>query len=166
MKKLFLIRHAKSDWSNEQLRDFNRPLNHRGKKNVSLIAKILKNKSVHPNLIISSPACRAKETTRQIMKKIAFDEVVYEKCLYEASLANTLEIIKLIPDEHNEVFIIGHNPSLNMLAFYLLEFNRNFPTCGVLEMTFETNTWKGIDKTNGKLISFEYPKKYCQKKSM
>ncbi len=69
MKKLHLIRHAKSDWSNPILDDFDRPLNKRGKKNAPFMGKILRDKGVNPDLIISSPAYRARETAKKNSKK-------------------------------------------------------------------------------------------------
>lgn len=160
MKKLYVIRHAKSDWSNPALDDFDRPLNKRGKKNASFIGRILRKKNIHPNLIISSPAYRARETARKIAKKIHFqNEIMYNENIYESSLKTILEIVNFIEDEHDEVFIVGHNPGLNMLAFYLIEFNKNLPTCGILEIEFDCESWREVNKRNAKLVSFEYPKK-------
>lgn len=160
MKKLFLIRHAKSDWSNKSLDDFDRPLNKRGKKNASLMGKLLRDKHIHPDLIISSPAYRARTTTKKIAKKINYqNDIMYNENLYEASLKTILEIVSFIEDENDEVFVISHNPGLNMLAFYLIDFNNNLPTCGILEINFECDSWREVKKNNAKFVSFEYPKK-------
>ena len=160
MKKLYLIRHAKSDWSNSSLDDFDRPLNNRGKKNAPFIGKILRTKNIHPDLIISSPAYRARETTRKIAKKINYkNEIMYNENIYEASLKTILEIVNFIDDEYDNVFIVGHNPGLNMLAFYLIDFNNNLPTSGVLEIEFNCKSWREVKKNNAKFVSFEYPKK-------
>lgn len=160
MKKLYLIRHAKSDWSNPSLDDFDRPLNKRGKKNAPFMGEVLFNKKVFPDLIISSPAYRARETAIQIASQISYhDEIMYNEYLYEASLKTILEIVNYIDDENDEVFLIGHNPGLNMLAFYLLDFNDNIPTCGILEIEFNCDTWREATKKNAKFVSFEYPKK-------
>lgn len=165
MKKLYLVRHAKSDWSNPSLDDFDRPLNLRGKKNAPFMGKILKKKKIKPDLIISSPAYRARETARKIAKKIRYlDEIMYNEHLYEASLKEILEIVTFIEDEYDEVFIVGHNPGLNTLAFYLVDFNENIPTSGILEIEFDSQTWREISKKNAKLVSFEYPKKNYAKK--
>lgn len=165
MKKLYLVRHAKSDWSNPSLDDFDRPLNQRGKKNAPFMGKVLKKKKIKPDLIISSPAYRARETARKIAKKIRYlDEIMYNEHLYEASLKEILEIVTFIEDEYDEVFIVGHNPGLNTLAFYLVDFNENIPTSGILEIEFNSQTWREINKKNAKLVSFEYPKKDYAKK--
>lgn len=164
MKKLYLIRHAKSDWSNHHLDDFDRPLSKRGKKNAPFMGKILRKKGIVPDLIISSPAYRARETTKKIAKKIGYyEEVMYNEFLYEANLKTILEIINYIEDENDDVFIVGHNPSLNMLGFYFVDFNDNLPTAGVLEIAFDCSSWRKVNKKNAKLVSFEYPKKNYSK---
>ena len=164
MKKLYLIRHAKSDWSNPSLDDYDRPLNKRGKKNAPKIGVYFNKRRIYPDLIISSPAYRARTTALKIAKKINYLELIeFNEHLYEASLKTILEIISFIEDENDDVFIIGHNPSLNMLAFYLVEFTKNIPTSGVLEIEFNCDSWREIKKSNAKLLSFEYPKKNYQK---
>ncbi len=160
MKKLYLIRHAKSDWSNPSLDDFDRPLNKRGNKNAPFMGRILRKKEVSPDLIISSPAYRARETAKKIAKKVNYrEEIMYNEYIYGASLPTILEIINFIEDEYDEVFLIGHNPGLNMLAFYLVDFNKNLPTCGIIEIEFDCQTWRDAVRKCAKLISFEYPKK-------
>ena len=160
MKKLYLIRHAKSDWSNPSLDDFDRPLNKRGKKNAPFMGKILNQKGISPDLIISSPAYRARNTAIKIAKKIKYhDEIIFNEYLYEASLKTILEIVNYIADEYDNVFIVGHNPGLNMLAFYLIDFNDNIPTSGVLEIEFNCDLWREASKRNANFVSFDYPKK-------
>ncbi|TLP36877.1 SixA phosphatase family protein [Arcobacter arenosus] len=163
MKKLFIIRHAKSDWSNPSLDDYDRPLSKRGKKNAPFMGKIIAKKDIVPDLIISSPAYRARETAKIIAEKVSYqEEILYNEYIYEASLKTLLEIINFIDDEYDDVFIFGHNPGLNMLAFYLIDFNENLPTCAVLEIEFDCESWREATKSNAKLISYEYPKKFKQ----
>ena len=161
MKKLYLIRHAKSDWSNSKLEDYDRPLNKRGERDAPLMASILKQKNANPDLIISSPAYRTKKTAKIIKKGIAYKgKIVYDQHLYEASLKTILELINYINDDYDKVFIIGHNPTLNLLAFYLTGFNDNIPTCGILEIDINCDRWREVNKRSSKLICFDYPKKY------
>ncbi len=84
---------------------------------------------------------------------------MYNEYIYEASLKTILEIINFIEDEYDDVILIGHNPGLNMLAFYLVDFNGNLPTSGVIEIEFDCKTWREASKNNAKFVSFEYPKK-------
>lgn len=163
MKRLYLIRHGKSDWANKNLEDFDRPLNQRGKKNAPFMGELLYKKNIFPDVIISSPAYRARETSKKIAKKIGYtEEIMYNEYLYDASLKTILDVITFIEDEYDDVFLIGHNPSLSLLAFYLVDFNENLPTCGILEIRFDCDSWREINKKNAQLVSFEYPKKIYQ----
>ncbi|MCT7553417.1 SixA phosphatase family protein [Aliarcobacter butzleri] len=162
MKKLILIRHAKSDWSNPFLDDFLRPLNKRGKKNAPLMAKVLKEKNIRPDLIISSPSIRTKQTLEYFIKELNYnDEVKLEESIYEAPYENLLKVIKDIPNIHKTVFLMGHNPGLCDLTNFLVDKNfENIPTCGIVEIDFNAKSWQDISKENSNLVSFEYPKKY------
>lgn len=162
MKKLFLIRHAKSSWDDLTLDDFDRPLNKRGEKDAPFMAEILKEKNVIPDLIISSPALRTKLTAQIIAKRIGFtDNINFDKTIYEAPLSNLKKVVHNIDDSFDTIFFIGHNPALCDLANFLCDIElENIPTCGIVEIDFDTNSWKDISKENSELISFEYPKKY------
>ena len=72
MKKLFLVRHAKSSWSNPDLDDFDRPLNKRGKRDAPFMGKVLNERNIFPDLIISSPAERAFITAQTIAEQINY----------------------------------------------------------------------------------------------
>ena len=141
--------------------DFDRPLNKRGKFDAPLMGEILTLKSIVPDIIISSPAKRAKTTAKLIAKKIGYEkEIEFNENIYEASSMTLFYIIKSIDDKFNSAFLIGHNPSLSFIADELVNFYQNLPTCGVLEIEFETEKWSEISKQNATLISFEYPKLY------
>ena len=162
MKSLVLIRHAKSSWSNPLLDDFDRPLNKRGIKNAPFMAKMLRKKELKPDLIISSPSKRTKDTLDFFIKEFDYKgEIIFEESIYEAPYINILKVIKNIDDKHKTIFLFGHNPGLNDLTGFLLgEFKENIPTSGVLKIDFDTNYWKNISKDNSKLIFFNFPKKY------
>lgn len=162
MKELILIRHAKSSWSNPLLEDFERPLNKRGAKNAPFMAKVLKQKEVNPDLIISSPSKRTKDTLDFFIKEFDYKgEIIFEESIYEAPYINILKVIKNIDDKHKTIFLIGHNPGLNDLSNFLLgEFKDNIPTCGTVKIDFDVKSWKDIGKENSKLVFFEFPKKY------
>lgn len=161
MKKLYIIRHAKSDWDNLSLSDFERPLNKRGEKDAPFMAKKLKERGVSADIIISSAALRAKTTAKIIAKELGLSKkIVYDENIYEAS-ANTLyEVIKNIDNKYNTVMLFGHNPGLNMFIDSLVNVYDNIPTCGIVEIEFECKKWSEISTFNSKLISFDYPKKY------
>ena len=160
--KLFLIRHAKSDWSNLLLDDFDRPLNKRGLKDAPFMAKLLKEKAIKTDLIICSPSLRTKLTSEFFIKELDLkNEIIFEKAIYEAPYENLLKVLQKIDNKYKSIILIGHNPGLCDLANFLCEdYFENIPTCTVVEIDFNTNSWSEISKNNSKLICFEYPKKY------
>ena len=161
MKRLYLIRHAKSSWKDLSLDDFERPLNKRGKRDAPFMSELLKEKNIHPDIIFTSPALRAKSTAEIIAQKLnVLEKIRFDAKIYEAGSSTLESIITNIDDRYNTLFLVGHNPGLNMLAEYYVEFERNIPTCAVLEIGFETSNWRDISATNATLLSFEYPKKY------
>lgn len=163
MKKLYIIRHAKSDWSDDTLQDFDRPLNKRGLKNAPFMGNILKNKNINPDLILSSPALRTFATAGIIAKEIGYKkEIETNKNMYEAHFSVLEKIIYEIDDKNNIVFFIGHNPGLSNLVEILSGMIQDIPTCAIVEISFDTNSWKNISKENSTLISYEYPKKYIK----
>ena len=160
MKKLYIIRHAKSSWKDFSLDDFDRPLNKRGKLNAPFMGKRLRQDDVLPDIILSSPAKRAKKTAMAISKQIGFSKkIIYDENIYEASVYTLDKIIKAVDDKENILFLFGHNPSLNMLVENYVNFEQNIPTCGIIFIEFNCNRWEDIDSSNARLISFDYPKR-------
>jgi len=163
MKKLYIVRHAKSSWSNASLSDFERPLNARGSGDAPMIGKVLKKANVLPDIIISSPAKRALATAEIISEKIGYPKKGIEKeiDLYHAGPMDILDIINKVSNSFNSLMIFGHNPGLTHLVNTLSNFNLpNLPTCGVVELELLLNDWKSVSKGTGKVINYEYPKKY------
>jgi len=163
MKRLYLIRHAKSSWKNPDLADFDRPLNKRGKMNAPFMAQRLKKYGVKPELIISSPAKRALKTARLIAKEIDFPrkKIAADDLIYEADVSTLIEVIKKIDDSFSYVMMFGHNPAFTQLAEYLTNHQvYNIPTCGVFCVDFNMNSWKEISNGKGVLHFFDYPKKH------
>ncbi len=163
MNKLYIIRHSKSSWKDLSLDDFDRPLNSRGKKDSRFMGKLLKKRGAKPSLIISSPAVRAMKSAINISKEIGYDieKISLNTDMYEASVDELLKTISLIDNKYKSIFLIAHNPSINMLVDYLYSKNTifNVVTSGVVE--FELNClWSEIKRDCAKFISFEYPKKY------
>ncbi len=162
MKKLYLIRHAKSSWKNLTLEDFDRPLSKRGKKNAPFMGNLLKQLEIKPDLIICSPAYRTRVTAELIALEINYEKhkIEYYENLYEASLEDIEESIKYLEDKYEIVFLVGHNPSLNQFSEKFGSFKDNIPTCGIIELNFNCQNWQNISSKNCHLISFEFPKKY------
>ncbi|RXJ94893.1 phosphohistidine phosphatase [Malaciobacter molluscorum] len=162
MKKLYLIRHAKSSWKNLTLSDFDRPLDKRGKVDAPLMAELLKEKEIKPDLIIASPAYRTRKTAQIIANRLGYDkkQIVYFESLYHATLETLIDAFKYLDDRYENVFLVGHNPSINYFAKEYLNFDKNIVTCSILEISMNCIIWQDIKKDNCKLLSYEYPKKY------
>ena len=113
--KLFLSRHAKSSWDDPMLRDFERPLNARGKRDAPMMAQKLKAYSVKPDLIVSSDAKRAADTAR-IYAETLHAPLRYDNRIYEASAQSLLYLIDALFEHYDSAMIVGHNPTLTDLA--------------------------------------------------
>ncbi|NPA73842.1 MAG: histidine phosphatase family protein [Epsilonproteobacteria bacterium] len=169
MKRLFIIRHAKSDWSKTDISDFDRGLKKRGKRDIVLMACWLQSNGYYPDIIISSPAKRAKKSAKKIAEVLGIDKdkIIYNKKIYEASPADLTDILSKIKDKYNDVFLVGHNPSLNELAEYLSDsVIFNIPTSGIICIEFDIKSWRDIKKKKGEILFFEYPKKLRETKSV
>ncbi|MEA3352750.1 MAG: histidine phosphatase family protein [Campylobacterota bacterium] len=161
MKKLYLVRHAKSSWKDITLDDFDRPLNKRGKKDAPFMAKLIKEQRIIPDILISSPANRAKTTAQTFHKILNLKKnILFDKKLYFASLEEIEDTVTHIDDKYDTVFIFSHNPTLNEFIEKHLEIYDNLPTCGIAGMVCETNSWKTFLKHNLELIMFDYPKNH------
>jgi phosphohistidine phosphatase len=163
MKTLYLVRHAKSSWKHAELKDYERPLKKRGKKNTKFMAGLLKKGDEIPDLIISSPAKRAFSTSKIFADELGIDnkKLISEKKLYMADNNNFLIVINSIPEDVNKAMLVSHNPGLTNFVSYISEEEiDNIPTCGVVRIDFDATYWIDITSVKGKLIFFEYPKKY------
>ena len=164
MKRLFLIRHAKSSWSEPDLADIDRPLNKRGKNDAPFMGKRLKEThKAKSDLIISSPAKRALRTAKIIAREIDYPErkIEIKDSLYGSGVQAILNIIKYLDESFNEVMLFGHNPDLTSLANFLSNNEvENIPTCGIFCVDFDIKSWKDVKKGEGIFKFFDYPKKH------
>jgi phosphohistidine phosphatase len=160
-KQLFLIRHGKSDWANPSLRDFDRPLNNRGKINAPEMAQRMVSQSLYPDLILSSPALRALTTAKYFAKEwdVAEAAIETDKNIYEAGLKDLLKIVNNLDDLYDKIAIFGHNPGFTDFANYLSNGHiYNMPTCSIVILEFPFDKWSLISADIGKVLLFDYPK--------
>lgn len=160
MKRLFLIRHAKSSWDDAALADRDRPLNERGRRDAPKIAGRLARREVKPDLILSSPAVRALTTAKIIAGKLDYKrkDIVVDDRLYAAEVDGLLAVIHELGDQ-SCVMIFGHNPELSELAQRLSGQITHLPTCAVAEFSFDTKSWSAIGTCTPEKIALDYPKK-------
>ncbi len=161
MRTLFLIRHAKSSWDNPGLRDFNRPLNERGLHDAPLMAQMLVKRGIRPDLIVSSPAKRALGTAVFFARAFGMEEtgIVQEEDIYEATPTDILRIISRLPDDARTVMLFGHNPTFTEVANrFSADFVDNIPTCGIVQIESDAESWKSLYEENASVRACFFPK--------
>jgi len=161
MKKLYLIRHAKSSWEDITLDDFERPLNKRGEKDAPMMGKLLNKKNITADIIISSPSKRTKQTVKLITQQLQSTlKIIYNDNLYETTVDVLEKVIKNIDNRYESVYLFGHNPSLNSFVEKYINMDENIPTCGVVGIEFDCDIWKKLEPKGATKLFFEYPKLY------
>jgi phosphohistidine phosphatase len=164
MKTVILVRHAKSSWKDSSLKDFDRPLNKRGKRDALFMGKKLKDRQLMPDLILSSPAKRAKKTATSIAEEIGYPKkkIRYDDKMYHSGEQALLEIVRNQDDGHGTIMLFGHNPELGDLAEMLLKRDPVYtiPTTGVYCIRFAVPSWKNVQEGKGETVFFDYPKRH------
>lgn len=163
MKSIHLIRHAKSSWENSDLDDFSRTLNERGKKDAPFMANKLKDSGCNPDCFISSPAKRTTETSKIIATAISYDieKIIFDERIYHSSLPQILQVLNEIPNNFNNIVLIGHNPTLTQLSNCLTDdFIDHIPTCSIVKIELDIDDWKHIIQGIGNKNFFIYPKMF------
>ena len=166
MKRLYLVRHAKSSWSNPELRDFDRPLNKRGKRDAPFMGKLIKEKGVKPDLIITSPARRALRTAEYFAEELSYpkEKIIRDENLYEAGVKDIVKVISDFGTDSETLMIFGHNHVLTDFCNSISDkFIDNIPTSAVVSLIPGTGQWSDINANTCNLEFFEYPKKYLNK---
>ncbi len=166
MPHLILLRHAKSDWGDPTLDDFDRPLAARGKRAAPLIGKWLAKKKWCPDLVICSSAQRARETLDLVLPALPSEpEVRYLKSLYLASPSAMIRILQRQPEETRSIMLVAHNPGMENLARYLAaeargpamdDMSEKFPTAALAH--FKLPAWKTLGEEGAELRNFVKPR--------
>lgn len=159
-KTVFFIRHAKSSWSDASLPDIKRPLNDRGLRDGPFMAQLL-SQQIEPEIrIFSSPAVRAYDTAQYFAE--AFEkEISVIKKMYLADSFTILEVVREFDDSFDQALLFGHNPGLTMTANRFSEtVIDNVPTCGIVEVRFDGDSWQDFGKKATRVVHFQYPKQY------
>lgn len=168
MKRLALLRHAKSDWGDATLNDLNRPLNERGWKAARRIGKELKHRNLRFDLVLASTAARVRETIDGIQEKYDFDCAIrFEPVLYLASEEDLLSTVRAFPDSVHEALLVGHNPGLARLVVELSHDDarglrhrvaHKYPTGALSLIELPADRWKDIDPGSGEIVELILPK--------
>ena len=156
MKKILIMRHAKSSWKDAEIADHERPLKKRGLKDAAYIGKVLKNKKLIPDKIISSNAVRAADTAAIVADKCGYKkEIDYTNKLYMAESGAILELIHGQPDSIKILMVIGHNPGMEALVQVLSRKVESLSTASVAYFQADIKSWKDLKQgTKLKLKKF------------
>jgi phosphohistidine phosphatase len=162
MKRLTLLRHAKSSWAEISLSDHERVLSERGERDAPKMGKRLAIRKVRPSLIISSTAARARRTASLIAEALKYpvEFLQSEKDLYLSTPEAIIELVAGQEDNFSDLMVVAHNPGLTDLANQLLPALQldNLPTCGAVAIEFDTKKWSEIANAETKLVFYDYPK--------
>ncbi|MDR6923097.1 MULTISPECIES: histidine phosphatase family protein [Chryseobacterium] len=157
MKKLILVRHAKSDWP-EETEDFDRPLADKGLQDAMNMSRFMKNKNISIDYLVSSPAVRALNTCRIFNQTYQLNMSTADK-LYNPSERNFESVIYELDDHINSVALFSHNNGISNFANSISEDIFHFPTCGVAGFEIDCNSWSEFDGAKKKLLFFYEPGK-------
>lgn len=161
MKRLVLLRHAKSSWAEPGGDDFDRPLNPRGLRDAPEMGRRLAQRRFCPDRILVSPAQRTRQTVNLLLTEIEGEPPVeFIPSIYEASAGDLLTLVRSLDDADDAVLLIGHNPGMSDLAAFLVEMPfSSLPTCGMVAVNFLTDAWGKIEGGNVKLEFYDAPKR-------
>jgi phosphohistidine phosphatase len=152
-RTVYLLRHAKSSWADSALADIERPLAPRGRKAAKKIARYLRDHDVRPELVLCSPAARARET----LAAIGEGEIRPE--LYGASAAELLGVIRGLPDDASSVLLVGHNPGMEDLAAAFAPLpGERFPTGALATFAFDCAHWADVAPGGAELVDYVVPR--------
>lgn len=166
MKTLTLLRHAKSSWDDTALRDFDRPLNARGKRAAQTVGRAFRSEGLSFDQVLASPAVRVIETLDEVAEGYgALIDAEYDQKLYLAPVPALLEVIRGADDEAERLLIVGHNPGLESLTLALAgesalrsEVAVKYPTGTVAEIRFDIDNWIDVEEGRGRLTRFIRPR--------
>lgn len=159
MKTLLILRHAKSSWDDAELSDFDRPLNSRGLEAAPLMGTVIYDHHLQPQMILSSPAKRAKQTAILVKETAGIEEnISFVEGIYEASPLKLLKIVSEINDKNETVLIVGHNPGLEGFVKMLTDHSYALPTAALVKIDLNIESWSDITANRGKVTMFICPR--------
>jgi phosphohistidine phosphatase len=168
MRRLMLLRHAKSDWPSAGVRDRERPLNRRGRDAAPKMGAYIARAGLIPERVVCSTAKRARETCELVLdalpKRVA---VTPEDRLYNAGQDSILDVIRTTPRDAHSLLVVGHNPGVHEMALALVasgddlareRLQEKFPTAALAVIDFAVDDWGEVKRRLGRLDRFITPR--------
>lgn len=167
MKRLAVLRHAKSSWNDRELDDFDRPLNRRGREAALRMGQEMTKRGMRFDLVVASPALRVRETIDGVRQGHELAEPIrFEPRIYMARVSELLELIAALPDDANSALLVGHNTSAERLVAKLAtdderglrrRVETKFPTAALAVIELPIERWSEIQPDSGELVELIYP---------
>lgn len=159
MKTLYLLRHAKSSWKEPGLRDFDRPLNSRGREAAPLVGQLIRKRKLPVDLVLSSPAARARQTAALVREAAELSaDLLYDERIYEADAERLLAVVAQSPDSADALMLVGHNPGMEHLLKLLTGEQHEMPTAALACVVLDVEKWGKVRADSGRLKLFVRPK--------
>ena len=168
VKRLLLLRHAKSSWDDSGIADHERPLAPRGERAAAAVAAYLAQRGAAPDLVLCSTAVRARQTLERMLAALpGRPEVRTTRELYLAEPERILGLVQGVDDGAAGLLVVGHNPGLGELAASLAgtgdakplaRLRERFPTFAVAVLEFDVASWRDVAPGGGRLAGFATPK--------
>lgn len=160
MKRLLILRHAKSSWGDSSLDDWERPLNPRGLRDAPKVGALLRTHALVPDLIVTSDAVRARATADAVAKAAGYDrEIVVEPRLYHAKPEDLIAVLQGLSDDAARAMIVGHNPGLEDLIERLAGEHQGLPTATLAHLALPIDRWSALDEqTGGTIVNIWRPR--------
>ena len=167
MKTLTLLRHAKSSWDDQVRRDFDRPLNAKGRRAAAAVGRHLAREGVSFDHLVASPAVRVVETLDGFASGFGrLPDAHHDRRIYLAAASTLMEVVRELPASASAALLVGHNPGLEDLVLLLVPRNgagradveRKYPTATVAELRLPVDDWAAVEPGGAELARFVRPR--------
>jgi len=169
MKRLTLLRHAKSGDDGTVARDFDRPLNAKGRRAARAIGRHMRGEDLRFDAVLASPAVRVTETLEEVESGYGTPLTPqWERRIYLATANELLDVVHSAPAEAESLLLVGHNPGLEQLVLMLVpseadaasrgEIAAKYPTASLAELSFAVDAWDEVQPDGGILVRFVRPR--------
>ena len=159
MKRLYVLRHAKSSWDDASLADYDRPLNDRGLETAPFMGRLMRERGYLPDAVLSSPAKRARNTAKLASEAAELKSpILFAEQIYEASPQTLVKVLAGVDDKAGSAMVVGHNPGMEGLIRLLTGETAAMPTAALAVVDLDIEKWSQIDHLTGKLVEVLRPK--------
>ena len=166
MLNLYVMRHSKSSWNDDNIEDFERPLSNKGRNDIKLIIAFLKKKKITFDLAYISSSKRTKQTFKILKNNISCRKIIYAKKFYLCNESFILNTIRKTKKKYKNILIVNHEPCCKNLVLKLIKknklsfLNKKFSTSAIAKLAFSIEDWKNLKNYSGNLTLFKTPKDF------